>query len=296
VFDGGGEVADLVIGMIGAGNMAEALLRGLLGRAVVSADRIWVTNRSNRERLLGVGARYGVRVTPAKAPLLDAASVLILAVKPRDAQEVLGEMAGAVRPDQLVISVIAGLPLATLEAALPGVPVIRAMPNTSAAVLASATALTPGRHATPEHRDTAIRIFEAVGEVVVVSEDALDVITGLSGSGPAYVYRLIEAMIHAGTDLGLSGDLARRLAVQTLVGAARMLAESSADPAELRQRVTSPGGTTMAALGVLEDRGFARAVRDAISRAAERAREMAAQYASRPAAPPGEDSSRTAGS
>jgi pyrroline-5-carboxylate reductase len=116
---------------------------------------------------------------------------------------------------------------------------------------------------------------------VVVHEEVLDVVTALSGSGPAYVYRLVEAMIHAGIDLGLSGDLARRLTLQTLVGAARMLTESREDPSELRRRVTSPGGTTMAALGVLDDRGFAQAVRDAISRAAERARELAEEFAIR---------------
>src|SRR2546426_967799 len=162
---------------------------------------------------------------------------------------------------------------------LHGRPVIRAMPNTSAAVLASATALAAGRHATEEHLQTATRIFEAVGDAVTVPEDVLDVVTALSGSGPAYVYRLIEAMIHAGTDLGLDGELARRLAVQTLIGAARMLTESAADPGELRRKVTSPGGTTMAALGVLENRGFAEIVREAISRAAERAREMAGEFA-----------------
>jgi len=158
---------------------------------------------------------------------------------------------------------------------------LRAMPNTSAAVLASATALTAGPYATDEHMRTATRIFDAVGDTVLVPEDVLDVVTGLSGSGPAYVYRLIEAMIHGGTELGLTGDLARRLAVQTLIGAARMLAESHEDPAELRRRVTSPGGTTMAALGVLEDRGFGLAVRDAIRRAAERAREMAREFGGR---------------
>jgi pyrroline-5-carboxylate reductase len=213
--------------------------------------------------------------------LLASANVLILAVKPKDTQQLLAELGGVVRPDQLTISVIAGIPLATLEAKLPNVPLIRAMPNTSAAVLASATALTAGPHATEEHVRTATRIFEAVGDTVIVPEDVLDVVTGLSGSGPAYVYRLIEAMIHAGTELGLTGDLARRLAVQTLIGAARMLAESTEDPAELRRRVTSPGGTTMAALGVLEDRGFALAIREAIGRAAERAREMAQEFAGR---------------
>lgn len=271
-------VSQLVIGMIGAGNMADALIKGLLSRQVLPPGAIWATNRSNRERLAGLQARYGVRITPVKPPLLDAARVIILAVKPKDAQEVLDEIGGAVHREHLVISVIAGIPLASLEAALPDVPVIRAMPNTSAAVLASATALAAGAQATEDHLQMSTRIFEAVGDTVAVPEAVLDTVTGLSGSGPAYVYRLIEAMIHAGTDLGLSDELARRLSVQTLIGAARMLEESAEHPAELRRRVTSPGGTTMAALGVLEDRGFARAVRDAISRAAERAREIGEEY------------------
>lgn len=268
----------LAIGMIGAGNMADALIRGLLSRHVVLPGAIWATNRSNRERLAGLRSRYGIQITPVKPPLLQAAHVLILAVKPKDTQEVLDEIGPAVRSDQLVISVIAGIPLASLEGALRGLPVIRAMPNTSAAVQASATALAAGSCATEEHLRTTTRIFEAVGDAVVVPERVLDVVTALSGSGPAYVYRLVEAMIHAGTDLGLDGDLARRLAVQTLIGAARMLSESAADPGDLRRKVTSPGGTTMAALGVLEDRGFAQAVHAAIGRAAERAREIAKEY------------------
>lgn len=268
----------MVIGLIGAGNMADALVKGLLSRHVLPPEAIWATNRSNRDRLAGLGARYGIRTTPTKPPLLTEANVIMLAVKPKDTQDVLDEIAGRVRADQLVISVIAGIPLAVIEPPLGAVPVIRAMPNTSAAVLASATALTGGTHAGEEHLRTAARIFDAVGETVVVPEDVLDVVTGLSGSGPAFVYHLIEAMIHAGTDLGLSGDLARRLAVQTLIGAARMLVESEADPGELRRRVTSPGGTTMAALRVLEERGFAHAVRDAVGRAAARAREMAEEF------------------
>ncbi len=271
-------VRQFTIGLIGAGNMADALIKGLLKRHVLPPSAVWATNRSNRERLTALGARYGIRTTPAKPPLLDAANVVILAVKPKDMQEVLDEIAGAVRPDQLVLSVVAGIPLSMLEPQLGTAPVIRAMPNTSAAVLASATALTAGTHATEEHLKTATRIFDAVGDTVVVPEEVLDVVTGLSGSGPAYVYHLIEAMIHAGTELGLTGDLARRLAVQTLVGAARMLAESAEDPGELRRRVTSPGGTTMAALRVLEEHGFAHAVHEAVGRAAARSRELAEEY------------------
>lgn len=274
---------EMVIGLIGAGNMANALARGIIDHRIAGPDAIWATNRSNEERLRALQTRYGIRTVRAKQPLLDASSVVILAVKPKDMAEVLVEISGLIRRGQLIISVAAGIPLATLETAMPEVPLIRAMPNTSAAVGASATALTPGRHVAPAQLAVAARLFRAVGDVVTVPEDVLDVVTGLSGSGPAYVYHLIEAMIHAGTDLGLPQDLARRLAVQTLVGAARMLEETNEDPAELRRRVTSPGGTTMAALSVLESRGFALAVRDAVGRAAERARELAGEYAIRAA-------------
>jgi pyrroline-5-carboxylate reductase len=181
--------------------------------------------------------------------------------------------------------VAAGIPLGTIEEALPGSPVIRAMPNTSAAVQESATVLAAGTRASEEHMKEAARIFKAVGDVAVVGEDLLDVVTALSGSGPAYVYHLIEAMVHAGSELGLDGDLARRLAVQTLVGAARMLSETREDPGDLRRRVTSPGGTTMAALQTLEARGFAESVREAVDRAARRSRELAAEFGGAGATP-----------
>ncbi len=266
-----------VIGFVGAGNMAAAMIRGLLSERVVEPDQLWATNRSNDVRLQGLRERYGVSVTRSKRELVDASSVLILAVKPRDMGDVLAELAGLVS-GRLVISVAAGIPLRTLESALGDAVVIRAMPNTSAAVQESATALAAGASVTDAHLAMAETIFRAVGDVITVDEELLDVVTGLSGSGPAYVYRLIEAMIHAGTELGLEAPLARRLAIQTLVGAARMLEESSEDPGELRRRVTSPGGTTMAGLRALEDRGFASAIREAIGRAAMRARELADEF------------------
>lgn len=267
-----------VIGFVGAGNMAAALVRGLLGRQVASAAQLWATNRSSDERLYGLRDAYGVAVTRSKADLAAAARILILAVKPKDMTGALDELAPLVRSDHLVISVAAGIPLRSIEAALGKAAVIRAMPNTSAAVQESATAIAAGRCARNGDVETAEAIFRAVGDVIAVDEELLDVVTGLSGSGPAYVYRLIEAMIQAGTSHGLERPLARRLAVQTLVGAARMLSTSTEDPGTLRERVTSPGGTTMAALRALEDGGFAAAVHEAIGRAALRAREMAAEF------------------
>lgn len=267
------------VGLIGAGNMGDALIRGLLGRGVVPPARLWVTNRSNTPRLEALHERFGVPITREKRALTAAASLLILAVKPKDMAQVLDELRGLVHAEHLVISVAAGIPLATIEDALPEAAVIRAMPNTSAAVQESATVLAAGTRAKDTHLSSAEVIFRAVGDVaVVLDEELLDVVTALSGSGPAYVYHLIEAMIHAGSDLGLDGELARRLAVQTLVGAARMLAETSEDPGELRRRVTSPGGTTMAALQILEARGFARSVREAVDRAAQRSRELAGEF------------------
>ncbi len=275
-------LSHVVIGLIGAGNMADALIRGILGQRLLLPTQIWATNRSNRDRLLALETRYGIRITTTKPSLLDAANVLILAVKPKDMHDVFKEIGGTVRQDQLVISVAAGVPLTAIERALVGVPVIRAMPNTSAAVQASATVLAPGTHASEDHLHTATQIFQAVGDVVSAPEEVLDAVTGLSGSGPAYIYRFIEAMIAGGTDLGLSGELARRLAIQTLFGAARMLTQSEEDPTELRRRVTSPGGTTMAGLSVLEARGFAMTVGEAIRCAAERARELAQEHARYP--------------
>lgn len=268
-----------VIGFVGAGNMAAALVGGLLGRQVAAPAEIWATNRSSDERLHGLRSRYGIPVTRSKAQLAAVSDVLVLAVKPKDMNAVLDELAPLVRDDQLVISVAAGIPLRTIESALPGVAVIRAMPNTSAAVQESATAIAAGRGAANGHLDAAEAIFRAVGDVIAVDEELLDVVTGLSGSGPAYVYRLIEAMIQAAMSHGLEAPLAKRLAVQTLVGAARMLSTSTEDPGTLRERVTSPGGTTMAALRALEDGGFAAAVHEAIGRAAHRAREMAEEFA-----------------
>lgn len=268
----------ITIGLIGAGNMAEALIHGLLGRGVVTPARLWVTNRSNTARLESLRERFEIQITREKRVLAAAASILILAVKPRDMSQALRELDGLTGGQHLVISVAAGIPLAMIEDALPEAAVIRAMPNTSAAVQESATVLAAGLRARDAHLGDAEAIFRAVGDVAVVDEELLDVVTALSGSGPAYVYHLIEAMIHAGSDLGLDGELARRLAVQTLVGAARMLAESSEDPGELRRRVTSPGGTTMAALQTLEARGFARSVREAVDRAAQRSRELADEF------------------
>ena len=269
-------LADRSWGVIGAGNMAEALLRGLLGSGTLRSAQGVVTNKSNDERLARVARHWGVRTTRDKARLMAEGEIIILAVKPKDMSDVLHEIAPYAHPHHLVISVAAGVPLEVIEQSLDSVPVVRTMPNTSTAVGASATAICGGRYATAEHLDTTRALFEAVGRVVVVSEDFLDVVTGLAGSGPAYVYLLAEAMVEAGVRAGLSRDVALALVRQTVLGAGKMLTETEEDPQSLRRRVTSPDGTTMAGIQAMEDAGFREAVQAAIERATRRSRELRA--------------------
>lgn len=270
------------IGLIGAGNMGEALLRGLIGTGAVPPARCVVTNRSNDARLAGVADRWGVRTTRNKAFLMAEGDAIILAVKPGDMPDVLRDIARHARPRHLVISVAAGIPLEMIEHYMEGVPVARAMPNTSTAVGASATATCLGRWTNEAHLATVRGIFEAVGSVVEVPESLFDAVTGLSGSGPAYVYLLAEALLEAGVRAGLSRDIALALVSQTMLGAGKMLVETGEDPATLRDRVTSPGGTTMAGLQALEEGKFQAAVWEAVARAARRAGELRATPARRP--------------
>ncbi len=262
------------LGFVGAGNMAEALVAGLLRAERIAPERIWITNRSNRERLQALAARYGVRVTPNKAELCTHADVLVLAVKPKDVPEALEQLAPHVSTRHAVLSVVAGLTLKTLEQAFPGVPMVRTMPNTPTAVREGVTAFTLGRHAGPAEAELTRELFGAVGKVVEVPESLIDAVTGLSGSGPAYVFFLVESLIEAGVRAGLDPQIARDLVVQTVFGAACMLRDTGEDPAELRRRVTSPGGTTMAGVGVLEERDVRGAVVEAVQRAARRAQEL----------------------
>jgi pyrroline-5-carboxylate reductase len=262
------------VGFVGAGNMAEALLSGMRA-AGWPGERIWATNRSNRARLDWLQSRYGIRVTHRKDELCEASQVLVLAVKPKDVAEASAQLQPFVRPHHRLLSVVAGLTLASLERAFPGIPVVRAMPNTPSAVREGVTAYALGRWAGEEEARLARELFGAVGAVVEVPEERIDLVTGLSGSGPAYVFFLVESLIEAGVRAGLSPEVARDLVVQTVFGAARMLRETGEDPAELRRRVTSPGGTTMAGVGALEEHGVRGAFVEAVQRAARRARELA---------------------
>jgi len=263
------------IGFLGAGSIAESLVRGMLTAGVVRPEQISVSNRSDRERLATLAARYGVRVATSKPKLVASSEIIVLACKPKDVDELLAEVREKTRPGQVILSLAAGISTAFVESRVnQGVQVVRSMPNTSCQVGESATAICRGSSATSETVGLIGAILSSVGKVYEVPEAHMDAVTGLSGSGPAYVYFIIEAMVQAGQGLGLPFDIARELSIQTLKGAARMLEETGEDPAVLRHQVTSPNGTTYAGLQVLNEAGFSQALVRAITRAAERSREL----------------------
>ncbi|ATY84304.1 pyrroline-5-carboxylate reductase [Kyrpidia spormannii] len=267
------------LSFLGAGAIAEALIRGLLDAGAARADRIRVANRWNGQKKDSLARRYGV-VAVERPEAIRRGEVLILAMKPKDAGDALVEVRDHLQGQPLILSVLAGIPTEWIERQLGGqIPVIRAMPNTSCRVRESATALAPGRYATAEQMNLAEQIFAAVGRVVVVPESQMDAVTGLSGSGPAYVYYLAEALMASGREMGLDEKVCRGLVEQTLYGAALMLRNTEESPETLRRQVTSPGGTTEAGIQVLELRHVAEALREAVRRAAERSRELQEAFA-----------------
>jgi pyrroline-5-carboxylate reductase len=267
---------DTAIGFIGAGNMAEALISGLRD-AGLDGRQIVVTNRSRRDRLNHLKEAWGITTTTDKSAVSASARTLVLAMKPADLDQAMRELQPHLTSRHLLISLLAGVKCVSVEQYVEGSPVARAMPNLSAAVLASTTALAYGRNAASTHRAEVRSLFERVGQTVDVSEDAMDAVTALAGSGPAYVYLFMEALIEAGIHAGLPDRVAKDLAVQTVFGAAKLVKDTDGDPVELRRQVTSPGGTTMAALTVLEARGFKLAVGDAVRQAIRRAGELSGQ-------------------
>jgi pyrroline-5-carboxylate reductase len=260
------------IAVLGAGKIGEALLGGLL-QAGRSADDLLFTER-HPERSAELTARYGIAGVEVDEAA-KRADVLVVAVKPQDIEPMLAELAPVVGPSSLVVSLCAGLPTTLYERRLPeGVPVVRVMPNTPMVVGEAMSAVSPGTHATPEHVELVKDMLSAVGQVIEVPESQQDAVTALSGSGPAYFFYLVEAMIDAGILLGLPRAVAEKLIVQSAVGAAKMLAESTEHPVILREAVTSPAGTTINAIRELEKHGVRAALLDAIEAARDRSVEL----------------------
>jgi pyrroline-5-carboxylate reductase len=264
----------MTVGFLGSGNMAEALIKGILGAGGAGADKIVATDIS-RERLEYISETYGVKTTESPVDMARGSDVIFIATKPAQVGEALKSMATVVDQKKLVVSIAAGITIAFIEQRLKkNVPVIRVMPNTPALVMAGMAALSAGSSATEEHIQTALTTFSAVGEAVVVDEGLIDAVTALSGSGPAYVFMVIEAMADGGVKAGLKRDIALKLAAQTVMGAAKMVIETGRHPGVLKDMVTSPGGTTIEALSVLEDNGVRGAFIEAVEAAFEKAKEL----------------------
>lgn len=258
------------VGTIGAGNMAEAILRGLV-RAGVSPDALCAADPDpgRRERMRALG----VRVTASNLEAVTSSELVVLAVKPQQLEAAASTLPRDRTP--LYLSIVAGTPTATLRRLLgAGARIVRSMPNTPALIGAGITAVASDTGAAADDLERACAVLRAVGSVVRVPESSLDAVTGLSGSGPAYVYAFIEALTEAGTREGLPPATARALALETVSGAARLALESGEDPALLRERVTSPGGTTQAGLRALSEGGFQAAVLAAVRAATERSKAL----------------------
>ncbi len=265
---------DHVIGVVGAGNMAEALIRGLVRGGHVPPARI-VASAPRRERLDQLRAAYGIDTTTSNTEVVARAGIVVLAIKPQLADRVLREIGGTVRAGALVVSLCAGIDTATIEASVVDTArVVRAMPNMPALVGAGATAVSGGTHASAADLATARALFDAVGISIELDESQLDAVTGLSGSGPAYIFLIMEALSDAGVKVGLSRAIAQRLAAQTVLGSAKLLLETGKHPGELKDMVTSPGGTAIAGLHTLEQGGLRTTLINAVETATRRAREL----------------------
>lgn len=261
------------IAFIGGGNMAEALAGGIARARIIPAESVIVSDPVPA-RCEHLRNQHGLTTTDKNIQAAVAGGTIFLAVKPQVLPDVLDEIAASVNPEQLVISIAAGVKLELLENALPGVPVIRSMPNTPALVGSAATVISPGRHVPADMTHWAVELFHAVGTCHVLPEELLDAVTGLSGSGPAYFFRMAEALIEAGMSVGIPAEESEGLVKQTILGAARLMMETEKSPTELREMVTSPGGTTMAGLGALDEAGFGETIVEAVMAATERAKEL----------------------
>lgn len=262
------------IAFLGAGAMGEALIRGLIQAQVYNAAEITAFDVDSA-KVQSLADSQGIQAAPSAEAAAQKADVLLVAVKPQIFESALAPLRDVMQPTQTVISIAAGISTKRLEACFSQpVPCVRVMPNTPCLVGQAASAICLGSHAGEAQKAAAHRIFDAVGLAVDTDEKLIDAVTGLSGSGPAYVYVFIEALSDAGVKMGLARDVATRLAAQTVLGAAQMVVETGQHPGVLKDMVASPGGTTIAALHSLEQNAFRGAVIDAVEAATKKSREL----------------------
>jgi pyrroline-5-carboxylate reductase len=262
------------IAILGAGKIGESLIVGLLSSGWRGPEEIVATARRD-ERLAELAERHGIVTTRSNRDAAANAAVVVIAVKPQDIEELLRELTGALAPEQTIISIAAAIPTELIERHLGEIRVVRAMPNTPAAVHEGMAGLAAGRHAEEEDLARAEEVLAHLGRSVRVAEGYMDAVTAVSGSGPAYFALLAESMIEAGILLGLSREVATDLVVQTMLGTAKLLRDEKMHPVELREMVTSPGGTTIAAIRELEQAGVRAAFLNAIQAAMVRSKELA---------------------
>jgi pyrroline-5-carboxylate reductase len=263
------------LAVLGAGKMGEALVAGLLASGWRKPDEIVATTRRD-ERASELSQQYGIEATTENAKAVAGAEVVVIAVKPQDIDSLLADVSAHLTPDQTVLSIVAAIPTAFIEERIgAAVPVVRAMPNTPSVVHEGMAGVAGGKFAQESHLSLATDVLAHVGRVVVVPESYLDAVTAISGSGPAYFALLAEAMIEGGILLGLSREVSTELVIQTMLGSAKLLRDEKMHPVELREMVTSPGGTTIRAIRVLEQSGVRAAFLNAIQAAMERSQELA---------------------
>ena len=261
-------------GFLGAGNMGTALIKGLIESGVYDPEQLLASDKS-KEALKKISGQFGLKCFSSNVDMVRESSVLVLSVKPQNIKEVLEDVREDVREDHLVISIAAGIPLKMINQILmKDVPLIRVMPNTPALVQKGISALAGGKFATTDHMAIARTIFDAVGDTVEVEETMMDAVTAMSGSGPGYVFRIMECMVDAGTAVGLERDTSLKLVIQTFLGAAYLAKDSEHSLSRLREMVTSPGGTTAAGLSVFESMGLEGMTRDAVEAACKRSVEL----------------------
>lgn len=260
-------------GFIGAGNMATALIGGIVRSGLEAPDAIWASDISAQRRE-SVAGQYGIRVTADNAEVVRECQLVILAVKPQQFAEVAAPLAGLFREGRTALSIMAGVRIDAIAASLGGAPVIRVMPNLPALAGAGVSAVAPGAGVAPEVLDRAERILRTVGVTVRVPEELMDAVTGVSGCGPGFVYALVEAFTEAGIAAGLARETAETLAVHTFHGAVKLLVESGESATELRTRVSSPGGATLAGLAAMAEGGLSGVIRKGVLAARDRSAEL----------------------
>jgi pyrroline-5-carboxylate reductase len=266
--------ANRKLGFIGAGNMATAMIKGLVESAVYGTEDLLVSDK-NESALRTVSERFGVKGYGSSGTLTRESGTVVFSVKPQNMQDVLSEMGRDVRDDHLLITIAAGIPIRMIRKIINrDVPIIRVMPNTPALVQMGMSALACSEVVRPEHLATAKRIFNAIGETVEVEESAMDGVTALSGSGPGYLFRIMECLVTAGVAVGLPEDTAQRLVIQTVLGAGQLAKESKESLSRLREMVTSPGGTTAAGLAVFDRMGLEEMTTKAVEAAWNRSMEL----------------------